>query len=245
MMRLVAAVVVLLAATSASANVNMHAGQLVHPEFDAVIKFHLPPPMDEYFDPYAKDGVNRDVPNLFSRQNDQHDFHKASGSAIGGARTVLGNLGGLAKLATTSIAEILGKSAEMEAVPDLRDATMEELKMLHCGIWNVETPEHIPNLEIPVMNYRGQWFGEEKLGGGWSSETVPLSDELRGQPMSDHMAKLQRENPNMALEDIMVQQGEMEKFTDEDGQQHVVAKKGASAEVPKASMLRRNNPSLI
>ena len=29
-----------------------------------VIRFHFPPPMDEFFDPYAKDGVNRDVPHV-------------------------------------------------------------------------------------------------------------------------------------------------------------------------------------
>ena len=32
--------------------------------------------------------------------------------------------------------------------------------MLHAGTWHVETPQDIPNLEIPVMNYKSQWFGE-------------------------------------------------------------------------------------
>ena len=32
------------------------------------------------------------------------------------------------------------------------------------GTWHVETPDEIPNLEIPVMNYKSQWFGEDKMG---------------------------------------------------------------------------------
>jgi len=35
--------------------------------------------------------------------------------------------------------------------------------MLHAGTWEVETPDHIPNLEIPVMHYKSQWFGEVQL----------------------------------------------------------------------------------
>ena len=41
----------------------------------------------------------------------------------------------------------------------------EEVKMLHAGTWNVDEPEHVPNLELPVMQYKAQWFGEEKMGG--------------------------------------------------------------------------------
>ena len=41
----------------------------------------------------------------------------------------------------------------------------EEVKMLHAGTWNVDEPEHVSNLELPVMQYKAQWFGEEKMGG--------------------------------------------------------------------------------
>jgi len=221
----------------------MHAGSMIVPEFDEVLKYHFPPPIDEFFDPYAEDGKERDMPSLFPRASDRHDFHKAAGSVAGGVAGVLGNMAGFAKLATTSIAEILGdKHDNAAASPPLR-AQEDKVPTLHCGIWHVETPDEIPNLEIPVMNYKSQWFGEEKMGGGWSAENEPLSDQLRHMPVSERMHQLQLENPNTDLEDLMVLEGELHKVVDGDGQEHVVPKKGAATQAEP--MLRRTNPALI
>jgi len=214
---------------------------MVVPDFDEVIKFHFPPPIDQFFDPYARDGKNREVPSLFPAPSP----YKAEGKGV------LGNLGGLAKLASTSLAEILGSSKEAAAqapAPALRadkSAQIEEVKMLHAGTWHVETPQDIPNLEIPVMNYKSQWFGEEKMGGGWSSTASPLSDEWKHTPVSDRMQQLQTENPGMDMEEIMLQEGQMERFVDEDGQAHVVMKKGAAEAHTGERILRRTNPQLI
>ena len=217
-----------------------------------VIKFHFPPPMAEYFDPYAKDGVNRVVPQLFPRADDRHDFHKSEKSMGAGAPGVLGNLGGLAKLATNSISEILGNrekvkpqaSAETQKGSTAWAQEHAKIKMLHAGIWLVDLPDEIPNLELPSMNYRGKWIGEEKMGGGWSSDTNPLTDEWRGMPMSDRMQQLQMQNPGKTIEEIMVEDGELQKFVDEDGQEHLVPKKSAAPD-EGTRMLRRSNPALI
>lgn len=245
-----------MACTSAvqGASVSMHAGSMIVPEFDEVIKYHFPPPSDEFFDPYAKDGKERDMPSLFPRSSDRHDFHKAAGSVAGGAGrsyspgAVLGNMAGLAKLATTSIAEILGnkhENAATAAAPALRETDSFSLttNMLHCGTWHIETPEDIPNLEIPTMHYKSQWFGEEKMGGGWSAQNDPLTDEWRGAPVSERMHQLQKENPDKNLEELMVQEGELHKVVDEDGQQHVIPTKGAATQ--DEPMMRRTNPALI
>jgi len=212
---------------------------MVVPDFDEVIKFHFPPPIDQFFDPYARDGKSRDVPTLFPAPSP----YKPEGKGV------LGNLGGLAKLASTSLAEILGsKVAKDGSAPALRAQDGEkpdEEMMLHAGTWHVETPEHIPNLEIPDMGYKSQWFGEEKLGGGWSSPANPLSDEWKHTPVSDRMQQLQSENPGMDMEELMLQEGQMERFVDEDGQAHVVPKKGAADANTGERILRRTNPQLI
>ena len=79
-------------------------------------------------------------------------------------------MGGFAKLATNSITEILkSKGGSRSVSPTCADDDVmvegEEEKMLHAGTWNVDEPEHVPNLELPVMQYKAQWFGEEKMGG--------------------------------------------------------------------------------
>ena len=210
-----------------------------------VYKFHFPPPLTEYFDPYAKDGVNRNVPNLFEGAEERQDFLKS-----GGATGMLGRLGGLSKLVTNSLSDILSKQGRSKSPAssqnqDWKLAEQAEAKMLHAGTWLVETPEEIPNLELPIMQYRGQWFGEEKLGGCWSSASTPLTDEWRGVPMSERMQQLQMENPGKTREEIMVEDGELQKFVDEDGQEHLVPKKSAAPVTEGTPMLRRNNPALI
>ena len=75
----VAAIVASYASSAAGASV--HAGSLVVP--DDVIKFHFPPPQDDFFDPYAKDGLNRQIPHLFPRAVDRHDFHQHHGGVQG------------------------------------------------------------------------------------------------------------------------------------------------------------------
>lgn len=253
MMRLWAVPVLLIVSAGAAVGASVHAGSMVVPDFDEVIKFHFPPPMTEFFDPYAKDGVNRVVPQLFPRAEDGHDFHKSGNALGGGAPGVLGNLGGLAKLATNSISEILGSrekgkqpaSADKEPSTSAWAQEQAKIMMLHAGTWLVEAPEEIPNLELPSMNYRGKWIGEEKMGGGWSSVTNPLTDEWRGAPMSERMQKLQMQNPGKTMEEIMVEDGELQKFVDEDGQEHLVPKKSAAPVDEGTPMLRRSNPALI
>jgi len=254
MMRLWAVPVLLVLSAGATVGASVHAGSMVVPDFDEVIKFHFPPPMTEYFDPYAKDGVNRVVPQLFPRADDQHSFHKSEKSmSAAGAPGVLGNLGGLAKLATNSISEILGNrekgkpqaSAAAEPASSSWEQEHTKIKMLHAGTWLVELPDEIPNLELPTMNYRGKWIGEEKMGGGWSSATNPLTDEWAAMPMSDRMQQLQMQNPGKTMEEIMVEDGELKKFVDEDGQEHLVPKKTAAPVDEGTPMLRRSNPALI
>jgi hypothetical protein len=120
------------------------------------------------------DGLNREIPHLFPRADDRHDFHKAGGGdepscVHEGKGGVLGNLGGFAKLATNSITEILkSKGGSRSVSPTCAGDVLveeEEVKMLHAGTWNVDEPEHVSNLELPVMQYKAQWFGEEKMGG--------------------------------------------------------------------------------
>ena len=41
-----------------------------------------------------------------------------------------------------------------------QDTVRSEEPVVHAGCWNVETPEAVPNLELPIMNYHAQWFGE-------------------------------------------------------------------------------------
>lgn len=225
----------------------MHAGSLVVP--DDVIKFHFPPPQDDFFDPYAKDGLNRQIPHLFPRAVDRHDFHQHHGG-VQGLETkggVLGNLGGLAKLATTSIMEILENKQEKKKVA--QDTVRSEEPVVHAGCWNVETPEAVPNLELPIMNYHAQWFGEEKMGGGWSSDEDPLSGDRKHLGIaitlgSERLQQLAIENPGMELEEILLKEGEMERTVDEDGQEHVVAKK-KGGQITDGPILRRSNPALI
>jgi hypothetical protein len=47
----------------------------------------------------------------------------------------------------------------------------------HGGTWVVDEPAEIPNLELEPIGYSRQWLGEERMGGGWSSQSDPLSDE--------------------------------------------------------------------
>lgn len=57
-----------------------------------------------------------------------------------------------------------------------RDGLLDTLQ-LHPGTWITQLPDEIPNLDIPAMDYRSQWVGEEKMGGGWSSDSHPLSGD--------------------------------------------------------------------
>lgn len=76
------------------------------------------------------------------------------------------------------------KAAEAAAFKhDSNRAYRHEMKALfsqekkHAGSWLVEEPEIFPNLELEPIGYSRQWIGEEKLGGCWSSDTDPLSDQ--------------------------------------------------------------------
>eukprot|EP00291_Cryptomonas_curvata_P026378 CAMPEP_0172175146 /NCGR_PEP_ID=MMETSP1050-20130122/14055_1 /TAXON_ID=233186 /ORGANISM="Cryptomonas curvata, Strain CCAP979/52" /LENGTH=100 /DNA_ID=CAMNT_0012847195 /DNA_START=206 /DNA_END=505 /DNA_ORIENTATION=+ len=46
---------------------------------------------------------------------------------------------------------------------------------VHAGTWLRHVPLEVPNLDIPPAGYTRQWIGEERMGGGWSSDSYPLS----------------------------------------------------------------------
>lgn len=86
----------------------------------------------------------------------------------------------------------------------------------HGGTWVVDEPAEIPNLELEPIGYSRQWLGEERMGGGWSSQSDPLSDEKK------HMMVALRKDPEQIDEEVRKTHSIR---TDEDGNVHIMPKK--------------------
>mmetsp|Transcript_32539 Transcript_32539/g.77219 ORF Transcript_32539/g.77219 Transcript_32539/m.77219 type:complete len:185 (-) Transcript_32539:52-606(-) len=115
------------------------------------------------------------------------------------------------------------KAAEAAAFKhDSNRAYRHEMKALfsqekkHAGSWLVEEPEIFPNLELEPIGYSRQWIGEEKLGGCWSSDTDPLSDQKKRM-----IGKLRQTPDEKDAEDARSH----DVTTDADGMVHIMPKK--------------------
>mmetsp|Transcript_8545 Transcript_8545/g.20184 ORF Transcript_8545/g.20184 Transcript_8545/m.20184 type:complete len:336 (-) Transcript_8545:172-1179(-) len=108
-----------------------------------------------------------------------------------------------------------------------------ETLQLHPGTWIRHLPDDIPNLEIEPRYYRSQWIGEDKLGGGWSSESSPLSGD-RPKMISEMLSQDQNDIP----------QGKTV-TKDADGNLHTVSKKTTDTKVDTKRFLHPLSSSLL
>ena len=71
---------------------------------------------------------------------------------------------------------------------DIANVLDDEPSSLHChaGNWINKHPDDIPNLELEPIGYSRRWLGEERMGGGWSSDMCPLSGDRSGGSYARH-----------------------------------------------------------
>uniref|UniRef100_A0A7S1MYL1 Uncharacterized protein n=2 Tax=Hemiselmis andersenii TaxID=464988 RepID=A0A7S1MYL1_HEMAN len=164
-----------------SAAEAFHAGLLVVPEFDEVVMLHLPPTgPNENCKPNMmhKSGSEQhlfDLPKFHKPHGEAHKDHEQEHSARGLQRM-------------NSVNEKLIK-ADLKHLADGQEANAR----FHAGSWLNEEPTHLPNFELEPIGYSRKWLGEEKLGGGWSSDDNPLSGDreflikkMKTMAMDDH-----------------------------------------------------------
>ncbi|EKX49325.1 hypothetical protein GUITHDRAFT_104853 [Guillardia theta CCMP2712] len=84
---------------------------------------------------------------------------------------------------------------------DITNVLDDEPSSLHChaGNWINKHPDDIPNLELEPIGYSRRWLGEERMGGGWSSDMCPLSGDRHA--LCDKLNKLSLQEPSEADED--------------------------------------------